>query len=267
MRLAELRKTVEAEKATAKAAQEVKRAARIEKDKEAALRPIDPSKSGTGFKSGAFYQTKNPQDDTGKVFPYYRTSVAEDYYKDRQRERPISSMYSVTPSQYKDAYGVEFTGSDPDSMRRLLALQNGTASVMDSERSVLDQRSQDAYNSRPANPNPTTAAYTGLAPMSVDQMRVGVRNNIQSPEDRKVMENAERVGGITPESIAAMDRQRADELERIRRSRIYDLNHESMSERFGIPPVQTMSQMMDPDSPMATGPGRKGLPRGAVPRK
>ena len=129
-------------------------------------------------------------------------------------DRPISSMYSVTPNQYLSAYHVPFTGSDPDSMRRLLALQNGTGSAMDSERSVLDQRSQDAYNSRPANPNPTTAAYTGLAPMSAEQMRVGVRNNIQSPEDRKVMENAERVGGITPESIDAYDRREKMKLER-----------------------------------------------------
>ena len=129
-------------------------------------------------------------------------------------DRPISSMYSVTPNQYQAAYHIPFAGSDPDSMRRLLALQNGTGSAMDSERSVLDQRSQDAYNSRPANPNPTTAAYTGLAPMSTEQMRVGVMNNIQSPEDRKVMENAQRVGGITPESIAARDRQEKMAIER-----------------------------------------------------
>ena len=129
-------------------------------------------------------------------------------------DRPISSMYSVTPNQYQDTYGVPFTGSDPDSMRRLLALQNGTGSAIGSERSVLDQRSQDAYNSRPANPNPTTAAYTGLAPISTDQMRVGVLNNIQSPEDRRVMEIAERVGGITPESIDAYDRQEKMRIER-----------------------------------------------------
>ena len=136
-------------------------------------------------------------------------------------DRPISSMYSVTPNQYQDAYGVPFTGSDPDSMRRLLALQNGTASVINSENSVLDQRSQDAYNSRPANPNPTTAAYTGLAPISTEQMRVGVMNNIESPEDRKesekhrkVIQNAMKVGGITPESIAAYDRQEKMRIER-----------------------------------------------------
>ena len=220
MRLAELRKTVEAEKATAKAAQEVKRTARIAKDKEAALRPVDPdahrNPGGEGLKSGAFYQTKNPEDEKGQVFPYYRTSVAEDYAarQPSRDDRPISSMYRVTPRQYQAAYGVEFTGSDPDSMRRLLALQNGTGSAMDSERSVLDQRSQDAYNSRPANPNPTTAAYTGLAPISTDQMRVGVLNNIQSPEDRRVMEIAERVGGITPESIDAYDRQEKMRIER-----------------------------------------------------
>ena len=82
-------------------------------------------------------------------------------------DRPISSMYSVTPNQYQSAYGVEFTGSDPDSMRRLLALQNGTASVMDSERKVIDQKSQDAFDSRPANPNPP--AFGGLAPITPEQ--------------------------------------------------------------------------------------------------
>ena len=82
-------------------------------------------------------------------------------------DRPISSMYSVTPNQYQDAYGVPFTGSDPDSMRRLLALQNGTASVIGSERKVMDQQSQDAFDNRPANPNPP--AFGGLAPITPEQ--------------------------------------------------------------------------------------------------
>lgn len=82
-------------------------------------------------------------------------------------DRPISSMYSVTPNQYQDTYGVPFTGSDPDSMRRLLALQNGTASVIGSERKVMDQQSQDAFDSRPANPNPP--AFGGLAPITTEQ--------------------------------------------------------------------------------------------------
>jgi len=82
-------------------------------------------------------------------------------------DRPISSMYSVTPNQYRDTYGVPFTGSDPDSMRRLLALQNGTASVIGSERKVMDQQSQDAFDNRPANPNPP--AFGGLAPITPEQ--------------------------------------------------------------------------------------------------
>jgi hypothetical protein len=198
-------------------------------------------------------------------------------------DRPISSMYSVTPNQYQAAYHIPFAGSDPDSMRRLLALQNGTASVIESERSVLDQRSQDAYNSRPANPNPTTAAYTGLAPMSTEQMRVGVRNNIQSPEDRKVMENAERVGGITPESIDAYDRREKMKLDRegprpefnpmvkVKRQIENERNKPAMDPlaQSILDELNGISTTLEPsDTPSATyGPGRKGLPRGAVPRK
>jgi hypothetical protein len=156
-------------------------------------------------------------------------------------DRPISSMYSVTPSQYQDAYGVPFTGSDPDSMRRLLALQNGTGSVMNSERMVMDQQSQDAFDNRPANPNPSAAfkpSFGGLSSISEEQQGVAGAN--QGKED----------------SLARQEEMRQ---ERARTGRIADLNAQAISERYGIPPVETMSQMMDPDSPMATGPGRKGL--------
>jgi len=277
MRLAELRTKVETDKATRATAQKAKRK-KIQD--EASLRTgLKEKGSGEGLKSGAFYQTRSSRFDGPP-----ETTVAQDYAAaNPQRERPISSMYSVTPSQYQAAYGVEFTGSDPDSMRRLLALQNGTGSAMDSERSVLDQRSQDAYNSRPANPNPTTAAYTGLAPMSADQMRVGVRNNIQSPEDRKVMENAERVGGITPESIDAYDRQEKMKLERegprpefnpmvrVQRQIENERNKSAMDPlaQSILDELNGISTTLEPsDTPSATyGPGRKGLPRGAVPRK
>jgi hypothetical protein len=224
----ELRKTVEKDKAERKA----------KKVAPSASTPRsggDPA--GAGLKSGAFYSTaRNPS----------QTTVAQDYAAaNPQRERPISSMYSVTPSQYLAAYGVPFAGSDPDSMRRLLALQNGTGSAMDSERMVMDQRSQDAYNSRPANPNPPAAfkpSFGGLSSISEEQQGVAGAN--QEKED----------------SLARQEEMRQ---ERARIGRIADLNAESISERYGIPPVETMSQMMDPDSPMATGPGRKGL----VPRK
>ena len=273
MRLAELRTKVETDKATRATAQKAKR--KKIKDEESVRTGLVENKAGTGLKSGAFYQPVNYDQ---------KTTVAEDYAAAHPKpERPISSMYSVTPSQYQAAYGVEFTGSDPDSMRRLLALQNGTGSAMNSERSVLDQRSQDAYNSRPANPNPTTAAYTGLAPMSADQMRVGVRNNIQSPEDRKVMENAERVGGITPESIDAYDRREKMKLDRegprpefnpmvrVQRQIENERNKSAMDPlaQSILDELNGISTTLEPsDTPSATyGPGRKGLPRGAVPRK
>jgi hypothetical protein len=287
MRLAELRKEVDAEKAKSKTAQDAKRTARIAKDKENAVQRLKDPMAGVGGgtynKTGAFYSTEHAHDSaTGQ--PLKKSTLAEDYAAAHPKpERPISSMYSVTPSQYQAAYGVEFTGSDPDSMRRLLALQNGTGSAMDSERSVLDQRSQDAYNSRPANPNPTTAAYTGLAPMSADQMRVGIRNNIQSPEDRKVMENAERVGGITPESIDAYDRREKMKLERegprpefnpmarVQRQIENERNKSAMDPlaQSILDELNGISTTLEPsDTPSATyGPGRKGLPRGAVPRK
>jgi hypothetical protein len=145
-------------------------------------------------------------------------------------ERPISSMYSVTPNQYQDAYGVPFTGSDPDSMRRLLALQNGTASVIGSERMVMDQKSQDGFDSRPKNPNPPAPVFGGLSSINKDQKDAADTN------EREMQERA-RIG------------------------RIADLNAESISERYGIPPVETMSQMMDSDIPMTIGPGRKGIVR------
>lgn len=137
-------------------------------------------------------------------------------------DRPISSMYSVTPNQYQDAYGVPFTGSDPDSMRRLLALQNGTGSAMNSERSVLDQKERDAYNSRPpatespavvAKPGRPPAPYTGLNSISDEQMKVA-GENAESEKHRKVIENAMKISGITPESIAAYDRQEKMRIER-----------------------------------------------------
>jgi hypothetical protein len=274
MRLAELRKTVLTQQAAEADAKKVKR--KKIQDESSVRTGLEEKGSGEGQKSGAFYQTRRDN--------YDGRTVAQDYAAaNPQRERPISSMYNVTPSQYQAAYGVEFTGSDPDSMRRLLALQNGTGSAIDSERSVLDQRSQDAYNSRPANPNPTTAAYTGLAPMSADQMRVGVRNNIQSPEDRKVMENAERVGGITPESIDAYDRREKMKLERegprpefnpmvkVQRQIENERNKSTMDPlaQSILDELSGISTTLEPsDTPSATyGPGRKGLPRGAVPRK
>lgn len=221
MRLAELRKTVLAQKATEAEAKRVKVQAvkdRVDKAGRSDVFPMmtnntdrdstDPTKRRAYWKERGIDSPGLSTEERSKIQgPTAKVQLPVG-------DRPISSMYSVTPNQYQDAYGVPFTGSDPDSMRRLLSLQNGTGSAIGSERSVLDQRSQDAYNSRPANPNPTTAAYTGLAPISTDQMRVGVLNNIQSPEDRRVMEIAERVGGITPESIDAYDRQEKMRIER-----------------------------------------------------
>ena len=231
MRLAELRKTVEADKETRATAQKAKR--KKIQDEASPRTGLEDKGSGTGLKSGAFYSTaRDPS----------QTTVAQDYAAaNPQRERPISSMYSVTPSQYAAAYGVPFTGSDPDSMRRLLALQNGTGSAMNSERMVMDQQSQDAFDNRPANPNPPAAfkpSFGGLSSISEEQQGVAGAN--QGKED----------------SLARQEEMRQ---ERARAGRIADLNAESISERYGIPPVETMSQMMDPDSPMATGPGRKGL--------
>lgn len=294
LRLAELRKTVLAQKETEAEAKRVK--VQAVKDRIAGNYPAG------GYPTPApLRATTKDRDSTDPITrrSYWRERGIDSpglSTEERSRvqgptakvqlpvgDRPISSMYSVTPNQYQSAYGVEFTGSDPDSMRRLLALQNGTASAMDSERSVLDQRSQDAYNSRPANPNPTTAAYTGLAPMSADQMRVGVRNNIQSPEDRKVMENAERVGGITPESIDAYDRREKMKLERegprpefnpmvrVKRQIENERNKSTMDPlaQSILDELNGISTTLEPsDTPSATyGPGRKGLPRGAVPRK
>ena len=231
MRLAELRTKVENDKATRATAQKAKR--KKIKDEESVRTGLVENRAGTGLKSGAFYQPVNYDQ---------KTTVAEDYAAaNPQRERPISSMYSVTPSQYAAAYGVPFTSSDPDSMRRLLALQNGTGSAMNSERMVMDQQSQDAFDSRPANPNPPAAfkpSFGGLSSISEEQQGVAGAN--QGKED----------------SLARQEEMRQ---ERARTGRIADLNAQAMSERYGIPPVETMSQMMDPDSPMATGPGRKGL--------
>lgn len=224
VKLMELRKTVEKDKAERKAKKVAPSSSTIRSGG-------DPA--GAGLKSGAFYSTaRNPG----------QTTVAQDYAAaNPQRERPISSMYSVTPSQYQAAYGVPFTGSDPDSMRRLLALQNGTGSAMNSERMVMDQQSQDDFDNRPANPNPSAAfkpSFGGLSSISEEQQGVAGAN--QGKED----------------SLARQEEMRQ---ERARTGRIADLNAQAMSERYGIPPVETMSQMMDPDSPMATGPGRKGL--------
>jgi hypothetical protein len=159
-------------------------------------------------------------------------------------------------------------------MRRLLALQNGTDSVYKAERGVIDQQIEDAQNAEKyANMKPAVGDYSGLVREGSDYQR---RANLQIPEaDVKEARRLDeydaamaQAGGVPNQGqMDALDRQREAELERIRRARIFDLNSSSPSERFGIPPTQTMSQMMDPDSPMATGPGRKGLPRGVVPRK
>lgn len=265
MRLAELRKTVLAQQATEA---EAKRVKRKKIQDEASLRTgLKDKGSGEGLKSGAFYQTRRDN--------YDGSTVAQDYAAAQPFiERPISSMYSVTPSQYAVAYGVPFKGSDPDSMRRLIALQNGTASVIGSERGVIDQRKTDKNNAaKYANMKPAVGDYSGLVREDSDYQK---RANLQIPEaDVKEARRLDeydaamaQAGGVPNQGqIDALDRQREAELERIRRARIFDLNSSSPSERFGIPPTQTMSQMMDPDSPMATGPGRKGLPRGVVPRK
>ena len=191
-------------------------------------------------------------------------------------DRPISSMYSVTPNQYQAAYHIPFSGSDPDSMRRLLALQNGTASVIGSERGVIDQRKTDKDNAaKYANMKPAVGDHSREVkepgePGSDYSSRAFIENLIpDGTYDEANRQNGydmaiKQAGGVPPQGqIDAMDRQRAMELERIRQGRIFDLNSESISDRYGIPPVQTMSQMMDPDSPMSTGPGRKGV----VPRK
>lgn len=231
MRLAELRKTVLTQQAAEADAKKVKR--KKIQDESSVRTGLEEKGAGTGLKSGAFYQPVNYNQ---------KTTVAQDYAAAHPPiERPISSMYSVTPSQYAAAYGVPFTGSDPDSMRRLLALQNGTGSAMNSEHMVMDQQSQDAFDNRPANPNPPAAfkpSFGGLSSISEEQQGVAGAN--QGKED----------------SLARQEEMRQ---ERARAGRIADLNAQSISERYGIPPVETMSQMMDPDSPMATGPGRKGL--------
>ena len=258
MRLMELRKAVEADKAERKAK-------KVRPSSSTIRSGGDPA--GAGLKSSAFYSTARDPSET---------TVAEDYAASQpsRDDRPISSMYSVTPRQYRNAYNVEFTGSDPDSMRRLLALQNGTSSVYKAERGAIDQQIEDAQNAEKyANMKPAVGDYSGLVaepgePGSNYQRRA----NLQIPEaDVKEARRLDeydaamaQAGGVPNQGqIDAMDRQRAAELERIRRGRIFDLNSSSLSERYGIPPAQTMSQIMDPDSPMAIGPGRKGL----VPRK
>ena len=270
MRLAELRKTVLTQQAAEADAKKVKR--KKIQDESSVRTGLEEKGAGTGLKSGAFYQPVNYNQ---------KTTVAQDYAAAHPPiERPISSMYSVTPSQYAAAYGVPFTGSDPDSMRRLLALQNGTASVIGSERGVIDQRQTDKDNAaKYANMKPAVGDHSREVkepgePGSDYQSRAFMENLIPDgtyaeANRQYAYDNAmEQAGGVPNQGqIDAMDRQREAELERIRRARIFDLNSSSPSERFGIPPTQTMSQMMDPDSPMATGPGRKGLPRGAVPRK
>ena len=265
MRLAELRKTVLTQQAAEADAKKVKR--KKIQDESSVRTGLEEKGAGTGLKSGAFYQPVNYNQ---------KTTVAEDYAarQPSRDDRPISSMYSVTPRQYRDAYRTDFVSSDPDSMRRLLALQNGTESVYKAERGVIDQQIEDAQNAEKyANMKPAVGDYSGLVREDSDYQR---RANLQIPEaDVKEARRLDeydaamaQAGGVPNQGqMDALDRQREAELERIRRARIFDLNSSSPSERFGIPPTQTMSQMMDPDSPMATGPGRKGLPRGVVPRK
>lgn len=235
MRLAELRKTVLAQKETEAAAKRVKVQAvkdRLDKAGRSDVFPMmtnntdrdstDPTKRRAYWKERGIDSPGLSTEERSRVQgPTAKVQLPVG-------DRPISSMYSVTPNQYQDAYGVPFTGSDPDSMRRLLALQNGTGSAMNSERMVMDQKSQDSFDNRPKNPNPPAAVFGGMSSIGKEQQGVADTN------EREMQERA-RIG------------------------RIADLNAESISERYGIPPVETMSQMMDPDSPMATGPGRKGL--------
>ena len=252
MRLAELRRTVDADKAAQAAAKRVKvqavKDARPEGGYPASDKPTMSPVYGMSYRDSddpamrrAYWKERGI--DSPGLSTEERSKIQGPTAKVQLPvgDRPISSMYSVTPNQYQDAYGVPFTGSDPDSMRRLLALQNGTGSAMNSERMVMDQQSQDAFDSRPANPNPPAAfkpSFGGLSSISEEQQGIAGAN--QGKED----------------SLARQEEMRQ---ERARAGRIADLNAESISERYGIPPVETMSQMMDPDSPMATGPGRKGL--------
>jgi hypothetical protein len=235
MRLAELRKTVLAQQATEAEAKRVKVQAvkdRVDKAGRSTVAPMllgNTDRDSTDPLMRRAYWKERGIDSPG-LSTEERSKIQGPTAKVQLPvgDRPISSMYSVTPNQYQDAYGVPFTGSDPDSMRRLLSLQNGTGSVMNSERMVMDQKSQDTFDNRPKNPNPPAAVFGGMSSIGKEQQGVADIN------EREMQERA-RIG------------------------RIADLNAESISERYGIPPVETMSQMMDPDSPMATGPGRKGL--------
>lgn len=294
MRLAELRTTVDAQKAKDKAAQDVKRAARVAKDKENALRPIDDVNKGQGLKSGAFYQTVNPTDDTGKPWPYYKTSVAEDYAarQPSRDDRPISPFYNVTPAQYRAAYTIEYNPRDPNSMRRLIALTTpGSGLAYESERSVEDGLIESSYarseRQRIADQKPdygkakmlydTDEEYRqrALGELEKDGTAQKYRDDAASDAElekgRQVIEAAQdALGNNKPRAEFSLqgkvDRQIENERNK-QASMVTDPLAQTISDRFGSQPTPLMSELMDPDSPMATGPGRKGLPRGTTKRR
>ena len=179
MRLAELRKTVLAQRETEAEAKRVKVQAAKERNQgnypaggypQPTMSPVygmSYRDSGVPEERRAYWKERGIDSPGLSLEEQSRIQGPTAKVKLPVGDRPISSMYSVTPNQYQDAYGVPFTGSDPDSMRRLLALQNGTASVIGSERKVMDQQSQDAFDNRPKNPNPP--AFGGLAPITPEQ--------------------------------------------------------------------------------------------------
>jgi hypothetical protein len=291
MRLAELRKTVEAEKATAKAAQEVKRTARIAKDKEAALRPKDPHlRPAAGLNTGAFYQTKagSRWDDAPEA------TVAEDYAarQPSRDDRPISPMYNVTPAQYRQAYTIEYNPRDPNSMRRLIALTTpGSGLAYESERSVEDdliesgearyKRAQiaaqvpDYGNARMPEGSDEDYRRRALAGLEKDgtaqKYRDDAASDAELEQGRQVIEAAQdALGNNKPRAEFNLQSKVNRQIENERNkqaSMVTDPLAQTISERFGSQPTPLMSELMDPDSPMATGPGRKGLPRGTTKRR